>query len=181
MPNIPQFLTCHLCGTRCLDVRNLVQHMQTYHFESVHFFNRGAPREPSSWPYELPPLRGMTHTQYRQSSSGFTLDVILVTSSRFTAVATITSHDTSPITTTTVSQASGTVTDLDPGDLVRDPGNECPICFDSLDKGETSLTPCCNTKFHSECLRKLSISVVGDVFPCPNCRKIHTREWAHSL
>ncbi|WP_404831117.1 RING finger domain-containing protein [Endozoicomonas euniceicola] len=82
---------------------------------------------------------------------------------------------------TTVSQDSGTVTDLDPGDLVRDPGNECPICFNSFSTGEHSFTPCCNTKFHSECLRKLSISVVGQEFPCPHCRKMLTREWAHTV
>ena len=191
MPDTPQMLTCNVCNMPCRNSNLLTLHMLNNHIDDI---NSIMPTRPPSFSFvashsrgvvmgtsELPRLPGVARTQHTESLSGFRLDISTLTSSGGSAVVTRISHDTSPITTTMISQASGTVADLDPGDLVRDPGNECPICLDSLDKGETSLTPCCNTQFHSECLRTLSISVVGEVFPCPNCRKILTRKWAHSV
>ena len=113
-----------------------------------------------------------THTQHTESSHGIANTVATVNSSRGTAIVT-TVRSTSPLVMTAVSQASGTVT-VTHLDLKRDYGNECPICFDSLNDGETITTPCCNKIFHIACLRRLSLDTE---FSCPNCRGVLTRDW----
>ena len=127
-----------------------------------------------------------THAQHTESLHGIANTVATVNSSLGTAIVTIvrsttplttplTTPRTTPLVTTTVSQASGTVT-VTHLDLERDYGNECPICFDSLNDGETITTPCCSAKYHIACLRKLDqLNSTG--FFCPNCRGELTRDW----
>ncbi|UYM18644.1 RING finger domain-containing protein [Endozoicomonas euniceicola] len=84
---------------------------------------------------------------------------------------------TSQVVMTTVSQASGSVTVTYPSvELGRDPDNECPICFESLNDRETMATPCCGAKFHIACLRAVQTNS-GNVFPCPHCRRMLARLW----
>ena len=155
---------------------SLNRHTQRFHNHQDDEFTSGA--------------QATTHTQHTESLHGIANTVATVNSSLGTAIVTIvrsttpltapltaplTTPLTTPLFTTTVSQASGTVT-VTHLDLKRDYGNECPICFDSLNDGETITTPCCSAKYHIACLRKLDqLSSTG--FFCPNCRGELTSDW----
>ena len=149
---------CTLCGRR-YDYETLNLHMRDYHNHRDDGLTSGA--------------QATTHTQHTESLHGIANTVSTINSSLGTANVTIVRSTTSPLVMTAVSQASGTgiVTHLD---LERDHGNECPICFDSLNDGETITTPCCNKIFHIACLRRLSL---GTEFSCPHCRGVLTRDW----
>ena len=152
---------CMLCESRYHQLRNMNRHMQLSH-NHRDYIGYG------SWG-----ARATTRTQHTESLHGITSTVSTVTSSQGTAIVTTVQSATSLVATTTISQASGTFTHLD---LARDPGNECPICFDSLNDGETITTPCCNAKYHIACLREVDRqSSIG--FFCPNCRGVLTRDW----
>ena len=152
---------CGMCGRRYYVCEHLAQHMRFSHFD-----------RPSG-------AQATTHTQHTESSHGIRNTVSTVTSSLGTAIVTTVQSATSLVATTTVSsRASGTVTVTHPSvEPKRDYDNECPICFESLNDGETITTPYCKAKFHVACLRKLDQTSPGVVFPCPNCRRILTREW----
>ena len=151
---------CTLCGSCYHHRRNLNQHMQLSHNHRDD---------------EL-----TTRTQHTESLHGIASTVSTVTSSRGTAIVTTVQSPTSLVATTTVSQASGTVTVTHPSvELRRDHGNQCPICFDSLNDGETRTTPCCSKIFHFACLRTVQTNS-GNVFPCPHCQKMLTRLWLNN-
>ena len=147
---------CDICGRNYGRRLSLNQHMRMSHFDRSRY---GA--------------QATTHTQHTESLHGIANTVSTINSSLGTANVTTVRSTTSPLVMTAVSQASGTgiVTHLD---LERDHGNECPICFDSLNDGETITTPCCNKIFHIACLRRLSL---GTEFSCPHCRGVLTRDW----
>ena len=157
---------CTLCGSCYHHRRNKNRHMQLSHNHRDYYGSWGA--------------QSTTRTQHTESLHGIASTVSTVTSSRGTAIVTTVQSPTSLVATTTVSQASGTVTVTHPSvELRRDPGNECPICFDSLNDGETIDTLCCKAKFHIKCLRRVQTNS-GDVFPCPHCRKMLTRLWLNN-
>ena len=149
---------CILCGSRYHQRRNLNRHMQLSHNHRDD---------------EL-----TTRTQHTESLHGIISTVSTVNSSIGTAIVTTVQSATSLVATTTISQASGTFTHLD---LARDPGNECPICFDSLNDRETITTPCCSKIFHIACLRTVDRTTPGREFPCPHCRRMLTREWLNGV
>ena len=147
---------------------SLNRHTRRYHNHQDDEFTYGA--------------QATTHAQHTESLHNIANTVATVNSSLGTAIVTtvrsttpLTAPLTAPLVTTTVSQASGTVT-VTHLDLERDYGNECPICFDSLNDGETITTPCCSAKYHIACLRKLDqLNSTG--FFCPNCRGELTSDW----
>ncbi|WP_404831072.1 RING finger domain-containing protein [Endozoicomonas euniceicola] len=148
---------CAVCGLGFWRAKTMKRHMRRKHRDDE--LTSGA--------------QATTSTQHTES---FENTVSMVNSPVGAAIVTKVESFTSPAATITYSQASGTVTVLDPGDLVRAPDNECPICFDSLNDGETITTPCCNKIFHTACLRTVQTSFGGE-FPCPNCGTMLTREW----
>ena len=151
---------CDRCGSSFRHRSCLNQHMRFFH--------------PTSGIYGV---QATTHTQHSESLHGIANTVSTINSSLGTATVTTVRSTTSPLVMTAVSQASGTFTVIDPSvDLKRDYDNECPICFDSLNDGETIATPCCKAKYHIACLSKLDqLSSIG--FFCPNCRGALTRDW----
>ncbi|WP_404831006.1 RING finger domain-containing protein [Endozoicomonas euniceicola] len=148
---------CVLCRSCYRYSRNLYRHIQLSHNPRDDELTSGA--------------QATIQTQRTESLHGIANTVLTVTSSLDTAIITTVQSPTSTVVPTTFSQASGTFTYLEPGDLVRDPGNECPICFDSLSDGETTATPCCEAKFHTACLLKLNQNSPGTGFYCPACRR----------
>ena len=157
---------CTLCESFYRQRRNLNRHMQLSHNHRDDELTSGA--------------QATTSTQHTESLHGITSTVSTVTSSQGTAIVTTVQSPTSLVATTTVSQASGTVTVTHPSvELRRDPGNECPICFESLNDGETRTTPCCSKIFHTACLRTVQRNS-GEIFPCPHCRKVLTRVWLYN-
>ena len=180
---------CILCGMGYSQRRNMDRHVRLshYHYRDVELTS-GAQSTTLIQHYrdgELTELiscaQSTTLTQHTESLHGITSTVSTVNSSQGTAIVTTVQSATSLVATTTISQASGTVTVTHPSvELRRDPGNECPICFDSLNDGETIATPCCEAKFHIRCLRTVQTNS-GDVFPCPHCRGTLTRDWLNGV
>ena len=157
---------CTLCGSCYRQRRNLNWHIQLSHVHRGDELTSGA--------------QATTLTQHTESLHGIASTVSTVTSSQGTAIVTTVQSPTSLVATTTVSQASGTVTVTHPSvELRRDSGNECPICFESLNDGETRTTPCCSKIFHFACLRTVQTNS-GEVFPCPHCQKMLTCLWLNN-
>ena len=148
---------CTLCGSCYRQRRNLNWHMQLSHIHRDDELTSGA--------------QATTSTQHTESLHGIITTVSTVNSSLGTATVTTVQSAKSPVVTTTVSQASGTVTVTHPSvELGRDPDNECPICFDSLNDGETATASCCGAKFHIKCIRTVQANSVDvSPCPCPNC------------
>ena len=157
---------CIVCGKGYHQRRNMNRHIQLSHYHRGDELTSGG--------------QATTSTQHTESLHGITSTVSTVTSSRGTAIVTTVQSPTSLVATTTVSQASGTVTVTHPKvELRRDHGNQCPICFDSLNDGETRTTPCCSKIFHFACLRKVQTNS-DEVFPCPHCQKMLTYLWLNN-
>ena len=155
---------CTFCERRFYSRIALTRHTRRYHNHQDDEFTFG-----------VYGAQATTHAQHTESSHGIANTEATVNSSLGTAIVTTVRSATSPVVTTTFTQASGTVT-VTHLDLERDYGNKCPICFDSLNDGETITTPCCNAKYHIACLREVDRqSSIG--FFCPNCGGVLTRDW----
>ena len=165
---------CPICKSSFARNESLTRHMRTHGPKRPYdcpICNRCFARKESLDEHIL----SHTRTQHTKSLRGITNTVSTVTSSRGTAIVTTVQSPRSLVATTSVSQASGTVTVIHPSvELERDPGNECPICFDSLNDREAVTTPCCESKFHIDCLCRL---IRGTVLYCPHCREMLTRKW----
>ena len=110
------------------------------------------------------------HTHRTEHSNDSTTTVSTLASPLGAAVVTTTRSPRSLITTTVVSQPSGTFAVTDSGHKpARDYGNECTICFEPFSSEETIVTPC-DHKFHEACLSKLKRLNGGQLF-CPLCRR----------
>ena len=113
----------------------------------------------------------MTNTRRTEHLTGSTTTTSTLTSPLGAAVVTATQSPTSSLTTTVVSQPSGTFAFTDSGHKPgRDYGSECSICYEPFgsEETETIVTPC-DHKFHKACLSELQRLSGGEII-CPLCR-----------